>query len=271
MLDNCEHLLARRHSSSTDRAVVPGDVRSSRPAAKGWRASVSSRSPCRSLEPVTSRGGPSCSPNGLEQSAESGFAPRPRRPSRSSAPPRRHPPRDRARRGTHPHDESPGDRGAPRRAVPAPDGRQPHRGGTPPDAAPGCRLELRPARRTRPHDPRSPRRVLGRVHPDAAEAVVAGDDLNALDVLDGVAQLVDKSLVVADRETSRHPLPPPRNHSPVRAGTPRGPCCHRRDAPTPRHVVRRVHRGGERRSAWTRRGGMAGAVRAPRSTTSGPH
>ena len=35
---------------------------------------------------------------------------------------------------------------------------------------------------------------------DAAEAVVGGDDVAALDVLDGVAQLVDKSLVVAERE-----------------------------------------------------------------------
>ena len=36
---------------------------------------------------------------------------------------------------------------------------------------------------------------------DAAEAVVAGDGIEAFDVLDGVGQLVDKSLVVAD-ETS---------------------------------------------------------------------
>jgi predicted ATPase/class 3 adenylate cyclase len=35
---------------------------------------------------------------------------------------------------------------------------------------------------------------------DAAEAVVGGDDLDALGLLDGVAQLVDKSLVVAERE-----------------------------------------------------------------------
>jgi predicted ATPase/class 3 adenylate cyclase len=35
---------------------------------------------------------------------------------------------------------------------------------------------------------------------DAAEAVVGGDDIDPLDVLDGVAQLVDKSLVVAERE-----------------------------------------------------------------------
>ena len=35
---------------------------------------------------------------------------------------------------------------------------------------------------------------------DAAEAVVGGDDIDPLDVLDGIAQLVDKSLVVAERE-----------------------------------------------------------------------
>ena len=35
---------------------------------------------------------------------------------------------------------------------------------------------------------------------DAAEAVVSGGDVDEADVLDGVAQLVDKSLVVADRE-----------------------------------------------------------------------
>ncbi len=35
---------------------------------------------------------------------------------------------------------------------------------------------------------------------DAAEAVVSGGDIDEIDVLDGVAQLVDKSLVVADRE-----------------------------------------------------------------------
>jgi predicted ATPase/class 3 adenylate cyclase len=35
---------------------------------------------------------------------------------------------------------------------------------------------------------------------DAAEAVVGDDDLDALDVLDGITQLVDKSLVVAERE-----------------------------------------------------------------------
>ena len=34
---------------------------------------------------------------------------------------------------------------------------------------------------------------------DAAEAVVAGDGIDRVDVLDGVAQLVDKSLVVAER------------------------------------------------------------------------
>jgi predicted ATPase/class 3 adenylate cyclase len=35
---------------------------------------------------------------------------------------------------------------------------------------------------------------------DAAEAVVGDDDLDPLDVLDGITQLVDKSLVVAERE-----------------------------------------------------------------------
>ena len=35
---------------------------------------------------------------------------------------------------------------------------------------------------------------------DAAEAVVSGDGIDAFDVLDGVAQLVDKSLVVAERD-----------------------------------------------------------------------
>ena len=35
---------------------------------------------------------------------------------------------------------------------------------------------------------------------DAAEAVARGGDVDPLDVLDGIAQLVDKSLVVADRE-----------------------------------------------------------------------
>src|SRR4029079_13493367 len=34
----------------------------------------------------------------------------------------------------------------------------------------------------------------------AAEAVVSGDDVDPLDVLDSITQLVDKSLVVADRE-----------------------------------------------------------------------
>src|SRR6185436_4735288 len=35
---------------------------------------------------------------------------------------------------------------------------------------------------------------------DAAEAVVVGDDIDALEVLDSIAQLVDKSLVEAQRE-----------------------------------------------------------------------
>ena len=40
---------------------------------------------------------------------------------------------------------------------------------------------------------------------DAAEAVVSGGDIDEIDVLDGVAQLVDKSLVVADRDVATRP------------------------------------------------------------------
>ena len=102
--------------------------------------------------------------------------------------------------GAHPDDEPPGDRGASRRAVPAPHRREPHRGRTPPDAAPGRRLELRPARRTGTHDPRSSRRVLRRVHPRRSRSGGRRRRIEPGEVLDGVAQLVDKSLVVAERE-----------------------------------------------------------------------
>ena len=77
---------------------------------------------------------------------------------------------------------------------------------------------------------------------DAAEAVVGGDDIDPLDVLDGVAQLVDKSLVVAEREhhdTRYRLLETIRQYALERLDDARR---HRHDAPTPRHVVRRVRR-----------------------------
>ena len=36
---------------------------------------------------------------------------------------------------------------------------------------------------------------------DAAEAVISGDGIDALDVFDGVASLVDKSLIVAEQSS----------------------------------------------------------------------
>ena len=81
-----------------------------------------------------------------------------------------------------------GDRGAARRAVPPAHRGQPHRRRAAPDAAPGRRLVLRPARRTRtraartvsacsPVDSRSTRR----------KSVATGDAIDEFDVLDAVS------------------------------------------------------------------------------------
>ena len=76
----------------------------------------------------------------------------------------------------------------------------------------------------------------------AAEAVVSADDIDPLDVFDGITHLVDKSLVVADRERPRHPVPTPRDDSSVCARTTRRERRHRRNAASPRGMVRGVDR-----------------------------
>ena len=91
------------------------------------------------------------------------------------------------------------DRAPARRRLPSADERQPHGAAAPSDAARDDGVELgllddaragaaAPARPSSPEASRS----------SAAEAVCVGDPLDAEDILDGVAALVDKSLVVME-------------------------------------------------------------------------
>ena len=80
----------------------------------------------------------------------------------------------------------------------------------------------------------------------AAEAVLAGDDLDVFDVDDVLGQLVDKSLVVADNDDDggvRYRLL--ETHPPVRPGTTAGERGHRGGSTPPRGPLR----GGYRRRA----------------------
>ena len=72
----------------------------------------------------------------------------------------------------------------------------------------------------------------------AAEAVLAGDDLDAFDVDDVLGQLVDKSLVVADNDDDGEgALPAPRDHPPICPGTPAGERGHRGGSTPPRRTI----------------------------------
>ena len=73
----------------------------------------------------------------------------------------------------------------------------------------------------------------------AAEAVLPGDELDALDVVDVLGQLVDKSLVVVDDDGRRGALPAARDHPPVRAGATRREWRPGRGATPPRRPLRR--------------------------------
>ena len=87
-----------------------------------------------------------------------------RRRGRGDLPaPRRHPARDRARRGAGRRDDARRDREPARRTVPPADRRTAHRGRASPDPAPHGRLVVLVARRTRAHGVRPAERVRGNV------------------------------------------------------------------------------------------------------------
>ena len=105
----------------------------------------------------------------------------------------------------------------------------------------------------------------------AAEAVLAGDDLDADDVVDVLGQLVDKSLVLVDPDADgRDSLLVAGDDPPVRPGAPRSRR-RRRGASTPaRRLLRRRGRRSRAGPAQSRTARDFGRNGAARSTTSAP-
>lgn len=99
------------------------------------------------------------------------------------------------------------------------------------------------------HD--SERRVLRRLSVfaggfglEATESVVAGDDVDSLDVVDLLARLVEKSLVVAEGQSGVTRYRLARDCPRLRVGTAGGSGCDRSGCPAPREPFRRRGRGG---------------------------
>ena len=156
VLDNCEHLLdAAARARRGDPRGVPRTCgswrraasRSASPASDGHRCgrcrcpadADDARRRSRSMRrgAAVRRAGRSGRARFRRSTRERG-----ERGRRDLPTSRRDPARDRARGGARRGDEPRRDRGPPRRAVPAPHRRAPHRGGTAPDAARDGRLVL---------------------------------------------------------------------------------------------------------------------------------
>ncbi len=78
---------------------------------------------------------------------------------------------------------------------------------------------------------------LGGFDLDAGQAVAGGGDVQRYQVLDQLSLLVDKSLVVADRQPWPYPLPAARNGAPIRVGKTRRVRRGRRRADAPPRLL----------------------------------
>ena len=233
MLDNCEQLLGPvERSRGAGLAGVSGgaDPGDEPRGPRGWRracvavavaaASQTRRAGdhrggerCGGVVHRTRRGGPGdVHPGRVERGGGRG----------DLSPPRRDPAGDRARRGPGGVDVAVGDQRAVGRTVPAPHRRAAHaveRQQTLRATVDWSYSLLGERERDRVRPARRLRRQLRR---PAAQAVVAGDGVEAWDVLDALTELVAKSMVVAEdtaEGTTRYQML--ETLGPVRAGTPR--------------------------------------------------